>query len=200
MATIRRSMGHILRSASLALVGSGNDLAITLLDRCNQCGPTRPDGKPRCNNVDSGAINVGRRPQLESMIVGQEGCSIAIPVFNSCEPQGRHEVAEVKCLIADWASTERPWPYGRGVVSHGGVSSRPSTPKDRRPPPLTSRPGKGGSELHGSEAVVEASLRTPGRRWLTRPEWRRGQSGCAARRRRCPAAGVERPTRPRPLA
>ncbi len=61
-------------------------------------------------------------------------------------------------------------------------------------------PGKIGTELNGREALLEASLRIEGRTWLTRPYWSQGQPGFAARLRRCPALGAERPTRPTPLA
>ena len=40
------------------------------------------DCKPRINNVGSGAMNVGRRPRPESMIVGPEQCSIASRACN----------------------------------------------------------------------------------------------------------------------
>jgi hypothetical protein len=45
------------------------------------------DCEPRINNVGFGAINVGWEHLPESMIVGQDGCSIASRTFNSCEPQ-----------------------------------------------------------------------------------------------------------------
>src|SRR5262245_37224689 len=61
-------------------------------------------------------------------------------------------------------------------------------------------PGKVGVELNIREALVEASLRTTGRRWWTRPDWNNGQSVFAGRLRRCPVPGVERPTRPTHLA
>jgi hypothetical protein len=38
--------------------------------RGNQGEPTRPDCEPRITNVGSGAMNVGRRPRRESMMVG----------------------------------------------------------------------------------------------------------------------------------
>jgi hypothetical protein len=44
------------------------------------------DCEPRINNVGFGAINVGWEHLPESMIVGQDGCSIASRTFNSCEP------------------------------------------------------------------------------------------------------------------
>jgi hypothetical protein len=40
------------------------------------------DCEPRINNVGSGAMNVGRGPRLESMIVSRAGCSIASRAFN----------------------------------------------------------------------------------------------------------------------
>jgi hypothetical protein len=49
---------------------------------CNQYEPTRHDCRSRINNVGSGADNVGRTPALESMIVGQAGCSIASRPLN----------------------------------------------------------------------------------------------------------------------
>jgi hypothetical protein len=60
-------------------------------------------------------------------------------------------------MSADWASTKRPSPYDRGVASNGGVSSMPSTQKDRREPPLTSMPGEVGVELNTCAALMEAS-------------------------------------------
>jgi hypothetical protein len=50
--------------------------------RGNQGEPTRPDFEPRITNVGSGAMNVGRRPRRESMIVGQDEYSIASPASN----------------------------------------------------------------------------------------------------------------------
>ena len=47
----------------------------TLQVSCNEC-------EPRINTVGSGAINVGRKPRLESMIVGLDECSIASRAFN----------------------------------------------------------------------------------------------------------------------
>src|SRR5262245_17440845 len=61
--------------------------------RCNECEPARHDCEPRINNVGPGAINVGLGHTLESMIVGQNGCSIASRACHECEPHGRHEVA-----------------------------------------------------------------------------------------------------------
>jgi len=42
--------------------------------------------EPRINNVGLGAENVGREHAPESMIVGQDGCSIASRAFFHCEP------------------------------------------------------------------------------------------------------------------
>ena len=59
-------------------LNSGQGLTIP----CSCLHTAVDDCEPRINNVGSGAINVGRRPQLESMIVGQNGCSIASPASN----------------------------------------------------------------------------------------------------------------------
>jgi hypothetical protein len=48
----------------------------------NECGPTRYECEPRITHVGSGANNVGREHAPESMIVGQDGCSIASRAFN----------------------------------------------------------------------------------------------------------------------
>ena len=48
----------------------------------NNVSPQEFDCEPRINNLGSGAINVGRRPRLESMIVGLGGCSIASRASN----------------------------------------------------------------------------------------------------------------------
>jgi hypothetical protein len=45
-------------------------------------GQPRHDCKPRINNVGLGADDVGRRPWLESLIVGQNRAIIASPAFN----------------------------------------------------------------------------------------------------------------------
>jgi hypothetical protein len=50
--------------------------------RCKECGPTRHECEPRINNVGLGAINVGRTHAPESMIVDQDGCSIASRTLN----------------------------------------------------------------------------------------------------------------------
>jgi hypothetical protein len=68
-------------------------------NRCTSCEPTRDDCEPRSNTVGSGAINVSRKPRLESMIVGREGCSIASRTPNECKPQhlaarSEHDVTE----------------------------------------------------------------------------------------------------------
>jgi hypothetical protein len=60
--------------------------------------------------------------------------------------------------------------------------------------------GEVGIELNASEALVEASLRKRGRKWLRRPYWSRGQRMLATPLRRCPVPGVERPTHPTSLA
>ncbi len=57
-----------------------------------------------------------------------------------------------------------------------------------------------GIELNASEALVEASLHKRGRKWLRRPYRSDGQQVLTALLRRCPAPGVERPTRPTQLA
>jgi hypothetical protein len=75
-------MGHILRNTSPALVGSGTNRAITLLDRGNQCGPTSHDCEPSLNNVGSGAIDVSQTHAPESVIVGRRGYIIASRTFN----------------------------------------------------------------------------------------------------------------------
>jgi glutamyl-tRNA reductase len=41
-----------------------------------------PECKKELRHLGSGAMNVGRRPRRESMIVGQAGCSIASPAVN----------------------------------------------------------------------------------------------------------------------
>ncbi len=41
--------------------------------------------QPRINNVGPGAINVSRRPQPESLMVGQAGCSMASRPLHECE-------------------------------------------------------------------------------------------------------------------
>ena len=43
-------------------------------------------GEPRIHTVGSGAQNVGRTHAPASMMVGQEGCSMASPAFFHCEP------------------------------------------------------------------------------------------------------------------
>ena len=50
--------------------------------RGNQGELTRHDCEPSINTVGSGAMNVGRRPCRESMMVGRDRCSIASRVFN----------------------------------------------------------------------------------------------------------------------
>jgi len=60
--------------------------------------------------------------------------------------------------------------------------------------------GEVGHELNAREASVEASLCKRGRMWLRRPFWSNGQQRLTAVLRRCPAPGVERPTRPTHLA
>jgi hypothetical protein len=60
-------------STHLVRAGWGATLPVS----CNECGPARHECKPRINNVGLGADNVGRRPRLESMIVGQRGDIIA---------------------------------------------------------------------------------------------------------------------------
>jgi hypothetical protein len=66
----------------------------TLSVSCNDCEPTRHDCKPRIKSVGSGARNVGREHALESMIVGQDGRSIASRALFHCEPlQLRRRVA-----------------------------------------------------------------------------------------------------------
>jgi hypothetical protein len=47
------------------------------LMRVKECEPAKHDCKPGINHMGSGAINVGRVPRRESMIVGRDGCSRA---------------------------------------------------------------------------------------------------------------------------
>jgi hypothetical protein len=62
----------------------------------------------------------------------------------------------VSAVKPDQPSTERLFPYGRGIVGNRGVSSRPSMQKESREPHSKSMRGKIGSELNIREALVEA--------------------------------------------
>jgi hypothetical protein len=66
----------------LIMAGCATTMDITPPHR----GQPRHDGKPRINNV-------GRRPWLESMIVGQNRAIIASPAFNQCKPLQLQSVA-----------------------------------------------------------------------------------------------------------
>jgi hypothetical protein len=50
--------------------------------RCRKCEPAKCDCEPRINHVGSGANNVGREYPTESMILGQNGRSIASRASN----------------------------------------------------------------------------------------------------------------------
>jgi hypothetical protein len=52
-----------------------------------ECRPLEDHCRPRINHVSSGAEHVGREHRPESMIVGQEGCSVASRALCHCEPQ-----------------------------------------------------------------------------------------------------------------
>jgi hypothetical protein len=71
--------GWFSRSSARAR-GPHSDLRRSM--RGNACGPTRYDCELGINHVGSGAENVGREPRRESMVVGQEWCSIASLAFN----------------------------------------------------------------------------------------------------------------------
>ncbi len=68
--------------------------------------------------------------------------------------------------------------------------------EESKQPLLKSMLGEVGIELNASEVLVESSLRKRGRKWLVRPYRSNGQQVLTALLRRCPAPGVERPTRP----
>jgi hypothetical protein len=76
--------------------------------------------------VGSGAMNVGRRPRRESMIVGQAGCSIASRASNECKPQQlpayRKFSGDYACSLklGKWAGSHEN-SYG---FSSNGVSTR----------------------------------------------------------------------------
>jgi hypothetical protein len=54
--------------------------------RCESCEPTGADCEPRINKLGSGADHLGREHPAELMNVSREGCSMASPAFNECEP------------------------------------------------------------------------------------------------------------------